>query len=332
MNSGYTISSKYIPAGDILSRMTGSKRFYAKSLTLLPSILSLVEKDMTQAQIARDLKKSKQLVGYYLSKMEELGFIKRGVRDAFVPRELTAAGKRFLDQYQNNKEPPTLALENMSFIAEVYKIPEITVDWEKVQLNNWVQYHHRDKIDGVSIRVNCGKQPTVELFPTRVEGSDPFELFGIAQRACIAALVKLCESTGMVAGDLQPNSRPEFVVPSPIAKRFTQHLGQVTLEGIGKVNASLPNRDGEFEFHNPRDAVGFLALPRNVRELEQRVENLDQKIQILAQVNGSASHVPAHYVQGGAWEIHENYPPQFGHSTNPFISATKSIYADFEPY
>ncbi|MGC1930558.1 MAG: hypothetical protein WA667_16440, partial [Candidatus Nitrosopolaris sp.] len=44
----------------------------------------------------------------------------------------------------------------------------------------------------------------------------------------------------------------------------------------GKINASLPGRFGEFEFHDPRAAAEFLNMPRRLIRLEQAVGKLLQ--------------------------------------------------------
>ena len=58
----------------------------------------------------------------------------------------------------------------------------------------------------------------------------------------------------------------------PSCKSFCKSNGQVTYDGIGKVNASPPRRIGEFEFHDPRALVDYLAMPKRINNIEKMLE------------------------------------------------------------
>jgi hypothetical protein len=68
------------------------------------------------------------------------------------------------------------------------------------------------------------------------------------------------------------------VVYNPLAKAITNTTGRITVDGIGKINASLPNRYGEFEFHDPRAAAEFLEMPGRISRLEQNVDGIKHDI------------------------------------------------------
>jgi hypothetical protein len=55
-------------------------------------------------------------------------------------------------------------------------------------------------------------------------------------------------------GILYP-SKGEWVVYDPIAKSLFNQFGQITIDGIGRVNASKPRRIGEFEWFDPGDCA-----------------------------------------------------------------------------
>ena len=77
----------------------------------------------------------------------------------------------------------------------------------------------------------------------------------------------------MQIGRLELSSKGEWVVYNPLAKAITNTTGRITVDGIGKINASLPNRYGEFEFHDPRAAAEFLEMPGRIARLEQNCWN-----------------------------------------------------------
>jgi DNA-binding MarR family transcriptional regulator len=146
-----------------------SSKFYSKSLTLMVSIMQLVQDGIVAAEIAGTLDISRSHVSYYITKSKKRGFIKELARDAFAVLELTQPGKNFLDQYnKNNPVTPICRLENLELIAPITLLPEIPMDWKKIQMRNWAQYN--SQVDNVKVRVNLGKTPTLELFPSPVDG------------------------------------------------------------------------------------------------------------------------------------------------------------------
>jgi hypothetical protein len=80
----------------------------------------------------------------------------------------------------------------------------------------------------------------------------------------------------MQIGRLELSSKAEWVVYNPLAKAITNTTGRITVDGICKINASLPNRYGEFEFHDPMAAAEFLVMPRRISKLEQDVGGIKQ--------------------------------------------------------
>jgi hypothetical protein len=93
-----------------------------------------------------------------------------------------------------------------------------------------------------------GDTPAIEFIPAPIDGDDPYVIYGKLLLACSGVARKLEQTLDMKIGLLERSSRAESVVYSPLAKVITNKIGQVSLEGIGKINASLPNRYGEFEF------------------------------------------------------------------------------------
>jgi hypothetical protein len=53
-------------------------------------------------------------------------------------------------------------------------------------------------------------------------------------------------------------------VCDPVAKSLSDQFEQITVEGIGKVNASKPGRRGEFDWFDPRDCADNMAMPKRL--------------------------------------------------------------------
>ena len=112
------------------------------------------------------------------------------------------------------------------------------------------------------------------LLPSPVEGNEPFQSYTIMVFACVNVLIELHDKLGLRVGPLELGSRGEWLVYDPVAKSFSKNNGQVTYDGIGKVNASPPRNIGEFEFHDPRALVDYLAMPKRVQNIEDMLEQL----------------------------------------------------------
>ena len=99
----------------------------------------------------------------------------------------------------------------------------------------------------------------------------------------------------MQIGRLELSSKGEWVVYNPIAKAITNKIGRVTVDGIGMINASLPDRHGEFEFHDPTAAAEFLEMPGRLARLEQ---GLKEVLDLVKQQGKSCSDDKSGYLVG----------------------------------
>jgi predicted transcriptional regulator len=254
-----------------------SSKFYLKSLTLMVNILELVKQGTIAADIARTLNMDNSHISYYITKAKRLGYFKQVTRDIFALLELTQAGKNSLDRYtqiqnQNNTSIPVCRVENIQFKAKILQMPTIPVNWKRIEMHNWTQYI--SEIDSVHVRLNDGAVPTLVLLPSPVEGDDPFQLYTLMVFVCVNVIIKLNDNLGIRVGSLELGSRGEWLVYDPVAKSFCKNSGhgQVTYDGIGKVNASPPRHIGEFEFYDPRALVDYLAMPKRVQHTEAMLE------------------------------------------------------------
>jgi predicted transcriptional regulator len=255
---------------------TGSK-FYSKSLTLMASILEMIKEGLIAVDIARNLNLKKSHVSYYVSKGKKNGLIKEAVKDAVTVLELTQAGKNFLDQYdKNNPLIPVCRLENLWLKAPITHMPTIPVDWKKIEAHNWTQY--TSQIDTVKVRLNMGKIPTLELFPSAVDGENIYDLIIVVLYECINATLELYDKIGLRIGKLQACSKPEWAVYDPIARELCKHNGQVTYDGLGKVNASKPRKIGELEFYDPRALLDYMLMPHRLKDIETMVKKILEQI------------------------------------------------------
>jgi DNA-binding MarR family transcriptional regulator len=144
-----------------------SSKFYPQSLTLLVQILKMINEDFILTKIAKVLNKKKSHVTYYISKAKERGYVNEVLRDKIKILELTQKGKNLLDQYDKKKtqdnQLPSCRAENIRFEAVIHRLPSKSVDWQKVNMNNWNQYN--STVDNIRVHLNMGKSPSIEFIP-----------------------------------------------------------------------------------------------------------------------------------------------------------------------
>lgn len=241
------------------------------------SILELVQQGLIAAKIATLLQMKKSHISYYITKAKNQGYITQVTRDTFSVLKVTQTGKNLIDQYKhNNPSIPICRLENIQFKARILQMPTIPIDWKKIQMRNWAQY--TSQIDNVKVRINMGTNPTLEILPSPVDGDNPNDLIVTTVYECINAILNLYERIGLKVDKLQVSSRPEWLVYDPVAREFCKNNGQVTYDGIGKVNASRPRQIGEIEFNDPRALIEYLNMPTMVKNIQNEVNRISIKI------------------------------------------------------
>jgi hypothetical protein len=173
-------------------------------------------------------------------------------------------------------QQPICRTENVRFKAPTHQMPSILVDWHKVEMHNWNQY--TTEVGSIKVKLNDGETPTIEFLPAAIDGNDPLNLYIELFSDCDKVARNLEQILDMQIGELELSSKAEWVVPNPLAKAITNKVGRVTVDGVGKINASLPKRYGEFEFYNPIAAAEFLEMPGRIARLEQDVEGIKHHI------------------------------------------------------
>ena len=64
---------------------------------------------------------------------------------------------------------------------------------------------------------------------------------------------------------------------------FCKINGQVTYEGVAKVNASRPRSIGELEFFDPRALYDYLLMPPRLQSIETRTVDIQSMLQKLVE-------------------------------------------------
>jgi hypothetical protein len=91
------------------------------------------------------------------------------------------------------------------------------------------------ELGSVRVKLNVGDTPTIEFLPAAVPLHLYFRLFS----DCSEVAKHFEETLDMQIGRLELSSKGEWVIYNPLAKGITNKMGRVTVDGVGKINASL---------------------------------------------------------------------------------------------
>ncbi len=252
------------------------QKFYSKSLASLVPVLSLIGEGMYQEQIALKLDLDPQRVHYYVRRAIEMGWVRESARSTVRILELTQEGKKVLDQWERGHYPmaPTnrYLLENLQLAAEIIEGPTKPVNWKRVQMTNWVQY--RGKVDKISVTINEGKTKKVVFTLTNLPGDRLLDMLLSAIHEYHKAAFRMFELFGIRLGHPEQASRPEYVAYDPLARQVCKDIGQVTIPGVAKINASRPLSRGEMEYHDLEDLASYALMPRRLQHVKRRLDEL----------------------------------------------------------
>jgi len=88
----------------------------------------------------------------------------------------------------------------------------------------------------------------------------------------------------MQIGRLEIEPGVEWVVYDPVASIISKQNGQITVDQLGKINASKPLRRGELEYFDPRFVADYLTMPK-------RISNIEKLLQDILNKKGTIDHV-----------------------------------------
>jgi DNA-binding MarR family transcriptional regulator len=250
------------------------KKFLQKSFTLLRIILRLLKKGYYPTKIARILGKSRQLVRYYVKKLEKMGYVELVTRDAITIYNITQAGQKFLDGIESaTPRGHHLRLHNIAFKYQIIKEPSKKVDWNKVvRLRNWGQILGSEM--GMTVRKNTD---SIEIFCKVVEGDNPYELLFKAREEADRLATHLEQKFDMVLGRGTLSRKPHFGIYDPIARRFAENF-QLS-DDVAKIDES--EGYGEIDWHDPEAAKSYLLMPISVERIRAEVKELNTRLRSL---------------------------------------------------
>lgn len=233
-----------------------------------------------QITLSNHLGISKRVVNYHIKKLQSQHYL---YTDKNL--QITQSGYNFLIRIEGKLTNPRIRLENVRIKYPLITRPK-AFPGKEIRLKNWSKYIYR--IDRATLLFNTD---SIEVIPSPVEGNHPYELFYAVRSACDNIILDYSDRLKMQVGIGELSSRMEFAIYDPVARAFTKHVGQLTVENLGKINASPPKHVGELEFFDIRSAANYLEMPNKM----QRIESLLKQVVTLLTPQGENSTVKGEF-------------------------------------
>jgi hypothetical protein len=262
---------------------------YASQQTAL-SILRKLAEEIPQSIIAKTTPFSISVINYWASKFLKDELIRE--KGHGKPRifELTAFGSKFLTRSERGFQEPVI-MEDYPMKFRVLQDAGRVV-WEKLgEPNNWVKMGF--KISGIRVEKNCGVQPTVIIHCGQLSGFDPDAL--LVEAGAIIGLVRArLLDLGVVTDDVGiPIRKKWFKSYTPEAEILNESGTVETPDG--HIDDSPPKDHKEQkEPHEEREyeqQKNYMAMPRRIQNLEQKVDGLTDVVSKLVTVDSKIAAI-----------------------------------------
>jgi len=246
--------------------------FRQKNLNIVIAILRGLRDGNYPSLIARQLGLRRNLIHYYVKKLENLGYVEKlesvekgrvKTRGAITLYQVTENGSKFLEEIESRVFCRRLRLHNCYWLFPVVEQPRIEIDWRRVELHNWGQLIGREL--GLTVRKNPN---SVEVVTSVLYGKNPFELLFRSREEVDNLASHLEQKFSMKLGRPRLSRKPHFGVYNPLASKWSENF-QLDTE-CGKIDRSLGY--GEIDWTDPVSAANYLSMPNRLERIEKSLE------------------------------------------------------------
>lgn len=239
---------------------------------LLLDMLSRIEKDQSNHEIAKSYGWKRQRLSPYIKYLKNCNIIQLKVRTNVAFYGLTEKGKVFFKDHQKYLSS-SIILHNLQYIAKINDIGTLTPE------KSW---YAKNLLTRMKRETNCTIKwygDTITFDISHLFGNNSYKLADEARDKLDTIVKKLETEFGVKIGKLELTKKPHFAVRSPIANEFAKNITFESDDGM--INASPPDNLGDFEFHTPEDAQSYIESPRKIREIESTLNALTPAIKEL---------------------------------------------------
>ena len=262
--------------------------FRRKNLNIVIAILKGLKDGNYPSLIARQLGLKRNLIHYYIKKLERLNYIKKQesvkgyrikTRGAITLFSLTQNGSKFLEEIEKRCFFSKVRLHNCYWLYPIVQQPGIKIDWRRVELHNWGQLIGREL--GLTVRKNPNN---VEILTSVLYGDNPYELLLKSRDEADNLASYLEQKFSMMLGRPRLSRKPHFGVYTPVAGKWSKNF-QLDTES-GKIDES--EGYGEIDWTDPISAANFLRMPNRLERIERSLETfakgMDQHMLLITEL------------------------------------------------
>jgi len=247
-------------------------KFGQKNLNIVMAVLRGLQDGLYPSLIARQLGEKRNLIHYYIKKLEDLGYIEKQesvvggrirTRGAITLYRLTENGSTFLAEIERRVFGRRVRLHNCYWLYPIIQQPEIRIDWRRVRLRNWGQLIGREL--GLTVRKNPN---SVEVVTSVLHGDDSYGLLFRSRDEADRLASHLEQKFGMKLGRSRLSRKPHFSVYDPLVSKWSKNF-QLDTE-CGKIDESMGY--GEIDWTDPVSAANYLSMPNRLERIEKSME------------------------------------------------------------
>ncbi|HDQ05247.1 MAG TPA: hypothetical protein ENN36_00800, partial [Candidatus Bathyarchaeota archaeon] len=262
--------------------------FRQKNLNIVIALLRGLRDGDYPSLIARQIGLKRNLIHYYIRKLEHLDYIKNQesvegyhvkTRGAITLYHLTPNGSKFLEEIEKKAYSSKVRLHNCYWLYPIIQQPEIKIDWRRVELHNWGQLIGREL--GLTVRKNTN---SVEIIASVLYGDDPYELLFRSRDEANNLASYLEQKFLMTLGRPKLSRKPHFGIYTPVVGKWSENFQLDT--DSGKIDRSKGS--GEIDWTDPVAAANFLRMPNRLERIENSLETfakgMDQHMLLITEL------------------------------------------------
>lgn len=237
-------------------------------------ILTLIAELHYPSQIARILKKSRQVISYNIKQLESMGKIEERLPSSYPKNyiltspasEILTSSRGVTGHVKKMSKPPDEMLGKYKGLRHIWF--KVTVRKEgaiwspvEVQLNNWIQ-----KMGWLGVVHYRDNGSTFEFEWTEDDCEDPWEAEAKAYRRLTAILNFMEEKFGYDLGHPVRNRKwKHTTVGDKFTQEYVKHYGRIVVKGKGEMDNS-PD-EGTLHHEKTKTAAKYFDIPYILEEI-----------------------------------------------------------------
>jgi len=244
-------------------------------------VLELLGAGNRASDVAKVIGCGKSGVSYWKTKLLGMCALRLQCHDVYDIFSLTPFGSKLLTGSEEGRfAGEVFVLEDHAVKFEIVEHEKTSIDWRKLgQPQNWVKLGF--KVGNVRV-VKTSR--SIIVHPGKLKGFNVDELEVTAGQIIERARAFLENRFGMVLSEeAVPLHKPIWQVFSPEAEEWAK-AGTVTVDGVGRLDKSPPDRRAHREYDQKQLAVDAVRAPVILANLEYKVDSLATEIHELVSV------------------------------------------------